>query len=291
MTSLHVQVRLGMTREARWTTMSSWLQRDASRADRNGARVLTLYSPPPDHYGGLRHAVIVPTTKYQRLERRIRHAARAKRSVLVTGPAGTGKTNAVRYVLRDQPFAEVTFSDAPNRRETLDAIHEGLLGEPGQGSAASIERALRRAIRVEPFFLVVDEVESLSAQRISLLRKLEDIAGSQLTLVLIGDTEAVATIRSDARLFGRVRGHIGFEPMNYRAAAKYLPAYHPAYRNVSDLRLRQLHAEQMHGNWRAIARFTDVIEATAEDHGCELDGCLNDDQFVALVIDDFWNPD
>jgi len=193
------------------------------------------FGPAPTHYGMLDGASFVETAKLKAVARLIRLVIATKQAGLIFGDAGLGKTTAVRYVLRvilEIPFAEVTFSDSPNRRENVDTLHRAILGRPGEGTAATIEAALRRAVCDRDVVLVVDEVESIDIKRLTTLRKLQDVPGARLAVIYIGDSNADAQLRADLRLDDRLLTGLRFDAISFDAIATHLPRYHPLYADL-----------------------------------------------------------
>lgn len=217
------------------------------------------FGPAPTHYGMLDAANFVETKKLKAVRRLVELVTSCHLAGLVYGDAGLGKTTAVRYVLTvilKIPFAEVTFSDSPNRRENLDTLHRAICGRPGTGTAGDIEAALRRAVCDADVVLVVDEVESIKIKRLTALRKLQDVPGARLSVIYIGDTNADEQLRGDLRLDDRLLTGLEFKGMNFNQVAEHLPGYHPLYADAPRATLRALHDTVLHGSWRAIAKYT-----------------------------------
>lgn len=243
-------------------------------------------SPRPEHFGQMQGASTVPWAKLEEVRVKVAITLEARQIMLLSGPAGTGKTHALRYVLQGHDFAELVFSETPNRNETLNAIHIALFGKPARGNAGEIERTLRIALRQHRVILVVDEVESLNNKRRHLLRILQDFPGSQLTLFLIGDESSREIVDSDPRLSRRILTDVHFTAMSCTAVQKYLPAYHPMFAGVGKRLLRELYEESFGGTWGNIARWTKLAEyALAQEHADGLSPHL-----IARVQDNYWMP-
>lgn len=217
------------------------------------------FGPPPTHYGMMSDASFVVTRKLLAVERLVRLVTSSHQAALIFGDAGLGKTTAVRYVLSvrlRKPFAEVTFSGSPHPRENVDTLHRAILGRPGVGTAAKIEGELRREVREHDVILVVDEVESIKIERLTALRKLQDVPGARLSVIYIGDAKSKTRMQEDKRLTDRLLTGLEFKRMNFEQFTEKLTDYHPLYEGVPSTVVKRLHDHVLHGSWRAIAKFT-----------------------------------
>ncbi len=243
-------------------------------------------APRPEHFGTLRHAQTVPTSILTEVADKVAMTLAARQIMMLWGPPGTGKTYALRCVLANMDFAELVFSETPSRKETLNAVHIALFGQPGSGNAGQIERTLKLALRQHAVILVVDEVESLNNKRLHLLRSLQDFPGSRLTLFLIGDEHSRTTVDSDRRLSRRILTDVHFAAMNQDAVMRHLPTYHPLFETASRRLRRQLYEETFDGNWGDIARWTQIAEYTATQQNAVT---LTDD-LLAKIESRYWKP-
>ena len=162
-------------------------------------------------------------------------------------------------------FAELVFSETPNRKETVDAIHVAFFGRPGQGNSGQIERRLKIAFAERDLILVVEEFESLNNKRLHLVRTLQDFAGSRLTVFLVGDETSRTEVDRDRRLSRRILTDVHFAPMSLDAVLKHLPSYHPLFADAKPSMLAELYEESFDGNWGDIARWTRIAEYTAAE--------------------------
>lgn len=251
------------------------------------------FGPPPTHYGALTDAAFIETKKLLAVERLVALAIRSHQAALIYGDAGLGKTTAVRYVLGvklNKQFAEVTYSDSPHRRENVDTLHRAILGRPGVGTAGKIEADLRRAVRENDIILVVDEVESINIERLTALRKLQDVTAARLSIIYIGDAASATRMMQDRRLDDRLLTGLEFKQMNFAQFTEKLTDYHPLYTNLPRTLARKLHDEVLHGSWRAIAKFTVCAQFVIDsEENLEGERSLRNDQVVLMATRLFWN--
>lgn len=243
-------------------------------------------APKPEHFGAMEHAATIPWAKLNEVEEKVAMTLAARQIMMVWGHPGTGKTHALRYALRAHVFAELVFSETPNRKETVDAIHVALFGRPGQGNAGQIERRLKIAFAERDVILVVEEFESLNNKRLHLVRTLQDFAGSRLTVFLVGDESSRAEVDRDRRLSRRILTDVHFASMSLEAVLEHLPTYHPLFAEAKPSRLAQLYQECFNGNWGDIARWTRIAEYTAAEEGAS----TLTPRLIAKVQARFWMP-
>jgi len=251
------------------------------------------FGPPPTHYGVMPAASFIVTKKLLAVERLIRLVTASHQAALIFGDAGLGKTTAVRYVLSvklKKPFAEVTFSGSPHLRENMDTLHQAILGRPGIGTAAKIEAELQRAVRQHDVILVVDEVESIKIDRLTAIRKLQDVPGSRLSVIYIGDAGSKRRMEEDKRLADRLLPGVEFKKMTFEQFVEKLTDYHPLYEGVPRAVAKRLHDDVLHGSWRAIAKFT-LCAQFVIDFDDELDGdrSLSNTQVASRAKHLFWD--
>ena len=250
------------------------------------------FGPAPTHYGMLSAARFVETKKLIAVRRHVEFVTSQHLAGLIYGDAGLGKTTAVRYVLTVMlkiSFAEVTFSDSPNRRENIDVLHRAICGRPGTGSAGDIEADLRRAVCDAVVVLVVDEVESIKIHRLTALRKLQDVTGARLSVIYIGDTNADKQLREDLRLDDRLLTGVQFKGMSFDQVAELLPGYHPLYAGVPRATLRKLNDNVLHGRWRAIAKYTLCAQYVIDTDDTLTDPSLAGSELMPRATRLFWN--
>ena len=227
-------------------------------------------------------ATTVETDELQRFKKVLLLAVKARRNLLLTGPAGCGKTHAVRYILRDEPFYEVRFEEKLNRRSTLNYVHRAVTGSLSDRTLEQIEDDLYALLR-DPIVLVLEEVQYLNETQMHLVRTLYDRPETKVVLIFVGEPEAAELVNSIDSLHSRVRLHVSFEKFEPAAMPSILRLYHPMYERLSDRRLLRLNKRLFDGQWRHVEAFTSL----AVEELPSSDAPLSDD--VVERIEDIWN--
>jgi len=149
--------------------------------------------------------------------------------VMVHGESGTGKSEAVEQIVGEAglPAGWMAVPPVANYKRTLQRLLEALTGLPAQGTATELELQLTDIVLAGPRLLVVDKAERISAMFARMVCDLRDLAGSQLSTVLIGDTSDVLVRFEFLRT--RVTRRIRFERLAGDEIGPLLAQLHPMY--------------------------------------------------------------
>lgn len=210
------------------------------------------HGPSPELAPG---ASTVETEALQELCCAVDLCVAARRNLLLTGLAGCGKTHAVRYILQGRPFYEVRFGEKLNRRQTIGCVHRAVTGKRSDRTQEQMEEDLFVLLR-EPVVLVLEEVQYLDETQMHLVRVLYDRPETEVTMLFVGEPEALELVERVESLGSRIPIRLLFDHLVADEVPENLRLYHPMYEQLSDAELLALNRRHFGGEWRDIDSFT-----------------------------------
>jgi hypothetical protein len=182
---------------------------------------------------------------------------------VIVGPAGTGKTTALRKYCESNPDAAFVRGDVSmTAKELLLEVADRLGVESGYGSQRSIVRKIVTHLKNRPALLIVDEADllvSCTVRKIELLRSIYDEA--KVGLVLCGMPRlAVYLMRGPsmrenlAQFYSRVAYVAKLQGLTRREAEEILKEY-----DMTDAARKYLVSQALDMSQGAIRRFVKLL--------------------------------
>jgi DNA transposition AAA+ family ATPase len=224
----------------------------------------------PKHYLGL-DARTVKTESFALAQRAVADCVARQAMGAIYGPAGNGKTFAVRNALAAVANREVVAVDCQVRM-TYKGLVELLLesvtgGVRHEGNRGQLERELIRELRKRPRVLCVDEAQRLTAEGIEILRSLHDDDETELTLLLVGGNTCWTVLSSQPMLRSRIHRPVEFRPLRESKVLKLIPKMHPLLTESDPDVLRFVNSAFARGNLRNWANFLVTAEQICRGAG------------------------
>lgn len=229
--------------------------------------------PPivPTHFLNLTNATTLKTEAFALTQRAVDDCIARSAMGAIYGPAGNGKTFAVRTALASISDRPVVYMDCQEGMTykglivaLLEAVTGGLLHT---GTRPQLERTLMRELRDEPRIICVDEAQRLKAEGIEILRSLHDDPDTQLTLLLVGGNNCWNVLSSQPMLRSRLHRAVEFRRLTEATALKLMPKFHPLLRDCQEAVLRLVDRSFGKGSLRNWANFVASAESICQAAG------------------------
>jgi hypothetical protein len=229
--------------------------------------------PAPEHFGGEEEAETLETDAFLLAERALADVVERSAMAALYGVAGTGKTYALRTLVRDLEAVRpiwVEFEARPTLLHVARVLSRALGEDDPSGNrnqlSLSILSALRRDAAKDSVLLVVDEAQRLNTECMEYLRYLHDHVSTGFAMVLAGGNGCWAVISGEPMLESRIFRRVEFELLDEFWVVKNMPRYHPVYRSCSAEVIGLIDDEYAGGNFRRWANFTVTAARYMREH-------------------------
>lgn len=175
------------------------------------------------------------------------------------GPPGTGKTTFAQWAAEkaDRPSVIVSMPDNPASTDVLRLSFVAVTGtNPVSVDKTSLASELVDALAEWQGLLIVDEVQNVGLDGLTLIRWIHDLARPKLPFLLVGHG-ALATVRRNKPLSERIRVRREFKPLDIDDVFETVRTIAPALVDAPDDLLRYANDTYGHGNLR---RWVSLIE-------------------------------
>ena len=205
-----------------------------------------------------------PTENYERLlaaaARVEARVAREAGIVLVTGPAGYGKTSSVRRFAVQQNALYLRAKTFWTPRVFLSALVKELGGEPGHRRDRLFDQAIDLLSRETPRPIVIDEADHL-ARDVHALESARDISDTLENIVLlVGMDRLQRRIAHFPQVFSRVAEAVEFQPATLEDVTALA-------KTLSEIPIAEDLAQRIHKESQGRVRLILNALGRAEQHG------------------------
>lgn len=196
---------------------------------------------------------------------------------LISGPAGVGKTFAVRSALHSlgpnggidpsTQLRELRLRSSPSPKIIAERLSRAVMGEHLRlPTERDYTDRLLEALEM-PTVIFVDEAQFLTSVGMHYLRFLFDEQATRLSLVLAGGPGVYRHISSDDMLRSRIGSHVPLERLTPDEVIEYIPGLHPMLESAPSDLIQVLDSEFAHGNFRAWVKVVKKASKSAEIEG------------------------
>jgi type II secretory pathway predicted ATPase ExeA len=221
-----------------------------------------------EHFLGL-DAATLKTTPYLRTQVAVDDLVRVEGLGVFHGPAGCGKSFAVRAALARQREVETSWFDFPGRttpKAIVRALLEEITGVRHEASRDRMEVLLLDHLAERRRVIAIDEAQQLYHEAIEYLRHLYDRPKSRVTMLLVGGHECWERVSSYHMVRSRVLEVVDFQPLAREEVLEHVPLFHPIYSAVEPELIELIDDEYAHGNLRDWTKFTVQAQALMADN-------------------------
>lgn len=205
-------------------------------------------------------AKLVITDEIRKLTYYAESAVDRGQIVLVSGPAGCGKSTMLAAV---QGISGVRVVDAEIPPRTRDkAIYQQLLramtGAHEEGTVAQLQDRIRTYLQAEPTLVIVDEAQNVGLPFLMAMRWLNGATNFRFGLVLAG-VGLQRHIQREPQLASPVARRVLVKKQNFHEALPRLRAFHPLLKEADEDTLRYVDRMYANGYWRAWSLFVGAL--------------------------------
>lgn len=238
-----------------------------------------MASRPGTHFLDLPHAACVRTHAFRIANWAVADITAIGAMGIIHGPAGLGKTFAVRTGTQDVAVP-VSWFDFPGRTSTKQLVRSlvsEITGVAHDGPRDILERALIDELERRPRLLIIDEAQRLYDEAIEYLRHLYDNPRTQIALLLVGGNDCWKRVSKYPMVTSRLYRRIAFNPLTNDEVLEHIPHFHPLYKTAPAQTLLRINDDFAHGTWRNWTAFTRTLLTLLDKcPGQPLDGELID---------------
>ena len=216
---------------------------------------------PFRHYQGLKNARTIETASFLATEQAIDRIRLTTALMAVIGGPGTGKTFAIRQILRtrsDIDHVWVQFPMESTPRLVSQKLVEALTGErlpKIEQNEILRQRAIELLQKRKPL-VVIDEAQNLNKACIEGLRYLHDVSGCSFPMILAGGDGCWDVLRAERMLKSRILDFVRHRALSEEEVEEIIPTYHPIYETMNLQLIKNIDARRCQGEFRIWAAFT-----------------------------------
>ncbi|HOX52675.1 MAG TPA: AAA family ATPase [Fibrobacteria bacterium] len=151
---------------------------------------------------------VIPTHAVTEITQALRIAARDRDMVVITGPAGAGKTTTLQAYARQNSSSILIEADHGYTAMALFAELCDCLSLPTKGTLHELLRRVVEKLRDSDRLIIVDEAEHLPYRALELLRRVHD--KSRVPLALVGMPRLRKNLQGDHNHYAQLWSRVGF---------------------------------------------------------------------------------
>lgn len=217
------------------------------------------------HYRALQgcpEVTAVNTAGLRRVRLRVTEAARDRSLVVITAPAGTGKSfavgRAVESVMDTFPALDavgVELASTSSEKVLMEDLYLQILAlePPKRARTADLRRMLQRALADQHRIVIVDEAQHASSMALRNLRWLHDKAAANFALIVVGTPGLWGNLPPEIR--SRTAAHVELERLADNQVAEVLRSLHPLFKTIDPDLLAAVNRQRARGSFRWWAIF------------------------------------
>jgi DNA transposition AAA+ family ATPase len=210
------------------------------------------------------------TDAVRETEQLIKKAIEHRSMACIHGQVGLGKTFAVHRALRQHAphnTIRLRFDDTATKSEVFHTLWRALAlpGDPPD-NLATCRLDIQKALAAQPYVLLIDEVQNISASLMESTRILWDNEGIPLTVILVGSGNTRQRVVRHAPLHSRIYHYQQFKPLTLAEVFNTIPLYHAVWKDVGDDLLAFTDDNGAHGYFRNWANITFHVQDAIKDN-------------------------
>lgn len=223
-------------------------------------------------------AALVPTDDLRRLAFFGRAAVEKNHMVLVSGPAGAGKTTLVGALegIAGVTVANVLIPHGSRSKDVWQEIARGVTGAPQPGTQSELQSIVADALAATPTLLIVDEAQNVGLNALLALRYLNNRVTTGAGMVLAG-VDLQKRFEREPQLSTRVKRRILLEPRTWPVMLPLLQQWHPVLAATDPELLQRVDEVFARGLWRNWQHILDAVDDFA------ISGPLSDEHASAAI--------
>jgi|tagenome__1003787_1003787.scaffolds.fasta_scaffold20806163_2 ABC-type polar amino acid transport system ATPase subunit len=223
-------------------------------------------------------AALVPTDELHRLVFYARSAVEKNHMVLISGPAGSGKSTLVGALegIAGVTVANVLIPHGSRSKDVWQEIARGVTGAPQPGTQSELQDTVRTALSQTPTLLIVDEAQNVGLNALLALRWLNNRLPTNVGMILAG-VNLQDRFEREPQLSTRVKRRILLEPLPWPQMLPLLQQFHPVLAATDPELLERVDVVHARGLWRHWQGFLDAVD----DFG--ITGALTEEHASAAV--------
>jgi DNA transposition AAA+ family ATPase len=212
-----------------------------------------------------REVSTIETDAFLLTERAINDVLAHSALAAVVGPAGTGKTHAVKVIsraLQGVRVLAVEFESRPTMLHVARTLMRTLSGSEPRGNRHRLSVELVAALQPperQRLLLHVDEAQRLNRECIEYLRYLHDHVQTGFALCLSGGDGCWDVIEREPMLLSRIFRRVRFSPLTDNQVLEFMPRYHPLWGECPPELLLEVNERCAHGVFRTWALLTETV--------------------------------
>ncbi|MFE2601028.1 AAA family ATPase [Streptomyces sp. NPDC059396] len=188
----------------------------------------------------------------------------------IYGQVGLGKTFAVHRALRKYAphnTIRLRFDDTATKTEVFHTFWRSLAlpGDPPD-NLATCRLEIHATLASQPYVLLIDEVQNISASLMESTRILWDNERIPLTVILVGSGNTRQRVLRHAPLHSRIYHHQQFKPLTLPEVLTTIPPYHAVWQGADEDLLAFTDDNGAHGYFRNWANITFHIQDAMKDN-------------------------
>ena len=206
-------------------------------------------------------SALVDTPELYRLVGYARTAVEKNHMVLVSGPAGSGKTTLVGALegIAGVTVANVTIAHGSRSKDVWHDIARGVPRAPQPGTPSELQDVVANALAGSPTLLIVDEAQNVGLNALLALRWLNNRITTNVGMVLAG-VDLQKRFEREPQLSTRVKRRILLEPLPWPQMQPLLVRFHPVLAATDPVLLQRVDEVFARGLWRHWQAFVDAVD-------------------------------
>lgn len=206
-------------------------------------------------------AALVPTDELHRLVFYARTTVEKNFIVLVSGPAGSGKTTLVGAVegIAGVTVANVSIAHGSRSKDVWQELARGVTGAPQPGTQSELQDTVRCVLALTPTLLIVDEAQNVGLNALLALRWLNNKVPTNVGMILAG-VDLQKRFEREPQLSTRVKRRILLEPRTWPVMLPLLQQFHPVLAATDPELLQRVDEVHARGLWRHWQGFLDAVD-------------------------------
>ncbi|MGY2004252.1 AAA family ATPase [Blastococcus sp. SYSU DS1024] len=206
-------------------------------------------------------ASLVLTDELRRTVAFARTAVEKNHMVVISGPAGAGKTTLVGALegIAGVTVVNVSIAQGSRNKQAWEEIARGVTGAPQKGTQAKLQDVVAQTLASTPTLLIVDEAQNIGLDSLMALRWLNNKATDHVGMVLAG-VNLNQRLDRDPQLSTRIKRRVLLEPRTWPQMWPLLQRFHPVLAASDDGLLRRVDEVFARGLWRYWQSFVDALD-------------------------------